>query len=360
MLKFERRLLVVAIGTCLLGAVAAQAQETGNAIGPPQLRDFQLQPKQVIVTQPDPNTRPAQVAPPPPPTATATPPARREPAAPAQARRAPQTAPGQPDQTAPSAATPGPLPPGPAETQPTFDTPLPTETAPPSAAPAPSGGTPWYVYALGFGLLILAGAAFLRRRRRDEEDDTPAATLVAPAAPVAPRADPVPRPWLELDLKTQRASFTETEAVIQFELSIGNTGGSPARNLRIDIKMINAGREQDQEIGAFFKTAGRTVTKLNLPGIGADSTGVIRGEVAMPLEEMRAVKLDGRMLFIPVVAVNALYDYGENRTGHSAKSYVVGRELQETSEKMGAFRVDQGPRIWRTVGQRPHRLAKRV
>jgi hypothetical protein len=27
---------------------------------------------------------------------------------------------------------------------------------------------------------------------------------------------------------------------------------------------------------------------------------------------------------------------------------------------MAAFRVDQGPRIWRTVGQRPHKLAKKV
>ena len=368
MLKFERRLLVVAIGTCLLGAAAAQAQETGNVIGPPQLRDFQLQPKQTIVTQPDPNTRPVQVAPPPPPTATPrTGPVQRTPAPEAQAQRQPQPA---PTQAPPAAAAPGSTQPAPAETQPTFGAPLPTETAPPSAAPAPtaepapSGATPWYVYALGLGLLILAGGAFLRRRRSDQEEEIPAATVAAPAAPPAPRADPVPRPWLELDLKTQRASFTETEAVIQFELSVANTGGSAARNLRIDVKMFNAGREQDQEIGAFFKTAGRTVTKLNLPGIGPDSTGVIRGEVAMPLEEMRAVKLDGRMLFIPVVAVNALYDYGENRTGHSAKSYVVGRELQESADKpadkMGAFRVDQGPRIWRTVGQRPHKLAKRV
>ena len=79
----------------------------------------------------------------------------------------------------------------------------------------------------------------------------------------------------------------------------------------------------------------------------------------MPLAEMRAMKLSDRTLFIPVVAVNALYDWGEERTGQTAKSYVVGRELQEPSEKMGAFRVDLGPRIWRTVGQRPHKLARR-
>ncbi len=120
--------------------------------------------------------------------------------------------------------------------------------------------------------------------------------------------------------------------------------------------------EQDQEIGSFFKTAGRESTKCNLPGIRAGQSGVIRGEVAMSRTDMRAVMLDNRYLFIPVIAVNALYDYGDGRTGQTSKSYVVGRELQagEKSEKMGAFRVDQGPRIWRTVGQRQHKLARRV
>ena len=83
----------------------------------------------------------------------------------------------------------------------------------------------------------------------------------------------------------------------------------------------------------------------------------------MAREEMRAVILDNRYLFIPVIAVNALYDYGDGQTGQTSKSYVVGRELEqegEKGEKMGAFRVDQGPRIWRSVGQRQHKLARRV
>ena len=80
----------------------------------------------------------------------------------------------------------------------------------------------------------------------------------------------------------------------------------------------------------------------------------------MPRDEMRAVVLEDKYLFIPVIAVNALYDWGEGRTGQTSKSYVVGRELEQPSEKMGAFRVDQGPRIWRTIGQRQHKLARRV
>ena len=118
-----------------------------------------------------------------------------------------------------------------------------------------------------------------------------------PRSPPSPRraaAEPVPRPWLELELKAERAHSTDAETLVQFELEIANTGKAPARNLRIDVKMFNAGHEQDKEIGAFFRTAGRESTKCNLPGIAAGTTGVIQGEVGMPRDEMRAVVLDDR------------------------------------------------------------------
>jgi len=80
----------------------------------------------------------------------------------------------------------------------------------------------------------------------------------------------------------------------------------------------------------------------------------------MPRDEMRAVVLENKYLFIPMIAVNALYDWGYGETGQTAKSYVVGRELEQPSEKMGAFRVDLGPRVWRTIGQRQHTMAQRI
>lgn len=189
-----------------------------------------------------------------------------------------------------------------------------------------------------------------------------AARPLAAAAPSAakPRPEPGMRPWLELELKTERAAFTDAEASVNFELEIRNSGKSPAKNLRIDVKLFNGSEQQDKEIGAFFRTAGREMTRLNLPAIAAGQSGVIKGEVGIPRDQMRALRLDDRMLFIPVIAVNALYDCDDGRTGQTSRSYIVGRELQAESERMGAFRIDQGPRIWRTVGQRPHKLARRV
>jgi hypothetical protein len=341
----------------------------------PQLRDFSLQPRQRIVTQPVPiQTQPPTVSAPPP---TATQPRANQPRpAPSPAQRpaaeirrptAPPPVATQPVQVPPTtqpAPVPAPVQNNPAP-QPVSEQPK----AEPKAEPVPvneiGGGFPWYT-AIPAALLALLILAYLRQRRRNRAIHEAAALSEEERATKAvetARPEPQPRPWLELELKAERLASTNAESLVQFELEITNSGPAPARNLRIDVKMFNAGEQQDQEIGAFFRTAGRESTKCSLPGIRAGQTGAIRGEVAMSREDMRAVVLDNRYLFIPVIAVNALYDYGDGQTGQTSKSYVVGRELEqagEKAEKMGAFRVDQGPRVWRTVGQRQHKLARRV
>jgi len=349
------------------------------SINNPQLRDFSLQPRQRIVTQPVPiQTQPPTVSAQPPTAARPNPTQTRSAPAPAQ-RPAPDAR--RPAAPAPTAAQPVQAQPNvpPAAVPVQAPVPAPAANAPqpapepsgaqPKAEPVPvnevGGGFPWY-YGIPIGLLALLVLAYLRQRRRSRaihEATAVAAEERAVKAAETARPEPQPRPWLELELKAERLSSTDNESLVQFELEIKNTGAAPAQNLRIDVKMFNAGEQQDQEIGAFFKTAGRESTKCNLPGIHAGQTGMIRGEVAMARTDMRAVILDNRYLFIPVIAVNALYDYGDGRTGQTSKSYVVGRELEEAgqkSEKMGAFRVDQGPRIWRAVGQRQHKLARRV
>jgi len=363
MTNWGKSLLVAGLGTLLLGAAGARAQDNVSAgaapppatIGPPPVRDFRL-PGRTIVQQP-PATRPpvVEVAPP----------------SPVAGQPAPQRP--RPGPTRPAAETPRPAAPSaaPQQAPPAADLPLPGAPAPVETAPAPEpapaappspadGGFPWYYIAVPAALLaLLAFALFRRRRRVIAQAVEEAAIAEAPAVPAA-KPEPLLRPWLELELKAERAQSTDAEAVVQFVLEIANTGKAPARNLRIDVKMFNAGQEQDKEIGAFFRTAGRESTKCSLPGIAPGTTGAIKGEVAMPREDMRAVVLDNKYLFVPVIAVNALYDWGDGRTGQTSKSYVVGRELEQPSAKMGAFRVDQGPRIWRTIGQRQHKLARRV
>jgi len=358
----RRGSLLAAFGAAsLCAAFAAHAQD--NSVGPAQLKDFQLRGQTVTPAQPQPATAPVTVAPPPP---AAAQPTQRQPSPAATPR-----------QQAPAAQAPAPvaIPPGaaPAQSAPAVESPPPVADAPPSTAPASTreetGGLPWPYIGLGAAALALLAFAFLRgrRRRRYEAEEAEAAPIAPVREPLpltarekAVRPEPVPRPWLELDLKAERAQATMTETVVLFELEIRNTGKAAASNLRIDVKMFNAGKQQDKEIGAFFRVAGRESTKCQLPGIAAGTTGVIHGQVTMQREDMKAVRLDEKLLFVPVIAVNALYDWGEGETGQTSRSWVVGRELEQTSEKMGAFRVDLGPRVWRTVGQRQHKLARQV
>jgi hypothetical protein len=374
MKTFGTRLSIVVIGALLLAAGAADAQAQGNTaapanspastpvIGPPQLRDFSLQPRERIVTQPAPP--PVQAPTINAPSPVTTPPQRQPAARPAPGSARPAAAPPvRSDAGAPRSATPQPPLPAATEAAPTTQ-PAPAAPAAKGApAPAPEASAfPW-LYAIPAALLALLALAFIRRRRRSKEIAEVVESVVpevSARAAVGARPEPVPRPWLELELKAERLASTDAESTVQFELEIINNGAAPASNLRIDVKMFNAGQEQDKEIGAFFRTAGRESTKCNLPGIRPGTTGVIKGEVHMAREDMRAVVLENKYLFIPVIAVNILYDWGDGRTGQTSKSYVVGRELEQPSEKMGAFRVDQGPRIWRTVGQRQHKLARRV
>jgi hypothetical protein len=355
------------------GALSAQT----NTLGPPQLKDFQLEGER----RPAPSPPPAQEQPAPQPAppseqprAARPAPAEARPAAPAApARRSPEAertrapaerpaprstpAPTIPAQPQDIFTVPG-APPA-AEPFPQAAPPPAAESAPAPATAAPETGTSFWLYLIPLALLALGGAYALRRRRSAGGEAGTDETVPVAVAP-APRPQPVPRPWLELEFKAAKAASTEVEATIDFALVIQNTGKGEARNIRVNARLFNAGAEQDKEIGAFFRTRGKGRRTHVFPELPAGEDALIEGSVAMPRAEMRALKVQEQLLFIPVIAVNVVYDWAEDRTGQTSKSYVIGRELGPEAEKMGAFRLDLGPRVYRTVGQRQHSLARRV
>ncbi|HEX8643010.1 MAG TPA: hypothetical protein VF702_03760 [Allosphingosinicella sp.] len=373
MLKCRRRLEVAVLTGLTLAATGAPAlaQESGNTLGPPQLKDFRLPgerraaPRQQPVA-PTPAPTPPPAAQRPPSGQQPAPRAGERPAAPPPAPAQPAPRAGDPERDAPPQMPSQPqdvfqLPEAPAAETPKAPAPQPAANPPPPADGG-EGGTPFYYYLLPAALLVALGALLLLRRRRGSatRDEAMAAAALLDNPPPPPRPEPVARPWLELELTAERAASTDAEASVDFEMIIRNTGKSAARNIRINARMFNAGREQDKEIGAFFKTKGEGRKTHVIGELPAGERGLVQGTVSMPREEMRALQVNDQLLFIPVVGVNLVYDWGEGRTGQTSKSYVIGRELGEQSDKMGAFRLDLGPRIYRTVGQRQHNLAKRV
>jgi hypothetical protein len=151
-----------------------------------------------------------------------------------------------------------------------------------------------------------------------------------------------------------------TDASVQYELVVRNKGNAPAHNVRIEARMFNASSNQEQEIGAFYAEPVRERTPPSIASIPARGEIQLRSAVSMPKDEVREITVQGRRLFIPMVAFNVIYDWGNGRSGQTSTSYLVGREPDKASDKMGAFRLDLGPRLYRSVAQRQTSMARIV
>jgi LPXTG-motif cell wall-anchored protein len=347
-------------------AMAALFALVASSTAPVFAQDISLTtPPPVVIDAPPPTVSappPVMVAPVP---AVPTPAARPAPAAP-EARAAPATtrsatrsvtrtrtaAPAR-ARPAPVAAAPAPAP-VPVSAPPSAPAAIPPlPVAPAATAPIQAAGPvaqpnalaaywPWLAAA---GLLLLGALALvaLRRRRRAEEEvyyDEPvyetapepayaapvaaagvdevavsepdSADLAALAASSEPVAD---RPWLEFLMRPVRAGTSGDEAVVEYELTVGNTGSAPARDVRVSTWMVAAGEGSEMERSLIEPPAGATYSDLSIaPGDGAR----VEGAIALPREGLGDSVL-------PVVVADARYTLPDGGEGRTHASFAVGR-----------------------------------
>lgn len=363
-------------------SVSATAQDGNSSIGAPQLRDFQIEPKQRIVTQPEPPARPAATQPTERAPAATTPTTRpgaaeQRPAATPRTVQAPtapaQAAPSSSPSPAPSATAPAaPVSAGdPGAAQPTplpEPAPLPAPQAAPGESADPlSDGPPLWLFFLAFVAVGVAGYGYWLKRQAAGRRAlalaaaAPAAPVVeTPRVPAGPRPDPVPRPWLDIALVPEKARVDLEQSVIEFELTVRNNGGSVARDVKLQARFFCSTDKQDQELAAYFKAKPGDYKTLSMPDIPAGREIVMKGSVDITRDRISVLKIEDKLLFVPVIGVNAFYAWGTSRSGQTSKSFVIGRRPDNDNEKMGPFRLDLGARVYRTIGQRPHKVDKRV
>ena len=384
---------------------AEPATNDSSTVGPRELEDFSIN---GTVTQPAPQ-RPAPTPPatrPQPPTQT--PPTATQPAA-GPARTV--TADDEPDRSAPAERT--------ARTAPSGDSQPLRQTAPSSSVtvalpgldssgeasasvePAPipdlpSGDGfllwPWLLAALaaaGGGLYYyrtrlqpsLAGGAETRAFEAPAPAPAPPrpATKPAPVAPrqAAPRHDPTPktpaapvpaaaedpfkgfvstrlRPWIELGFDASRCTVENDKVTIDFEIEMINSGNAPARGVLVEARLVNAGPAQDSEIGQFFAHPVGQGERIDT--IAPLKNVRIKSRIVTPLSNVQVLEVAGRKVFVPLIAFNILYGWSRG-TGQTSASYLVGRDTK--SDKMAPFRLDLGPRLFRSLGQTPLPIAVR-
>jgi hypothetical protein len=227
---------------------------------------------------------------------------------------------------------------------------------------------PWLLAALALG----AGGAFLFWRNRSRHAFAGGPQIDAFAAPEpAPQPRPAParkpaakapepespaipgivstrlRPWIDIGFKPLRCVLDKEKVTVDFELELFNSGSAPARAVLVEGTLFNAGPNQDQEIAAFFANpVGEGERIVAIPPL---QRVAVRTQVSAPCSQLQAYELGGHEVFVPLIAFNALYRWGSGE-GQTSASYLLGRDTK--GEKMGPFRLDLGPRIFRAVAAR--------
>jgi hypothetical protein len=391
-------LLAGAIAIAPLQALAQEAAPSGNtpaadAVGPRELQNFSLS---GTITRPSEQPVPVQAAPQKRPPRTQAQSASPAPATTEAASVRPSSSPSRPKRTETASADLAPAPRPERVAEPTRASPsssisvaLPkvdggsTAAAPsstPASAPvfapdpAPAGTLapehkfpilPWLLAAIALG----AGGAFLFWRKHSGREalagGPPIDLFVAPEPAPAPAPRPTPpppapptadapappipgivstrlRPWVDIGFQPIRCVLEDQRVVVEFDIELFNSGSAPARAVLVEAILINAGPSQDSEIERFFSNpVGQGERIVAIPPLKRVS---LRTQVIAPREQIQAYELGGRQVFVPLIAFNTLYRWSGGE-GQTSASYLLGRDTK--AERMGPFRLDLGPRIFR-------------
>lgn len=155
-------------------------------------------------------------------------------------------------------------------------------------------------------------------------------------------AAPVGRARLEIELRLKRAGTNLLSAAVEYEIVIGNAGDVAATGAYLGIHLLTAGPAQDDWIRGWFA---QPIEKPVAPpfDLPPGATAALDGMAMMPKEAVAVMKVEGKALFVPVVAINLLYEW-DGGTGQTAASWVVGIDRGE-DVRMAPFRLDGPPRM---------------
>lgn len=237
----------------------------------------------------------------------------------------------------------------------------PIPARPSSSAPGTGG-----VYANVRAPAPDAGGVFARTVSSPPAAPPVATPLPLPAAPSdgvfasmrAARPDGIVattlRPAISFEVKPIRVQTdAKRGAAVLFDVVIINNGSAPARDVLVEAQLINAGPRQDEEIAAFFQAPDGSGDRL--PVIAPMARVSLKIQLSIAGDAMKPIEVEGRQLFVPLVAFNALYRWsgGEEQT---SASFLVGRGGggDGGDGKMAPFRLDQGIKSWSKLDSRLH------
>jgi hypothetical protein len=221
---------------------------------------------------------------------------------------------------------------------------------------------------------VAAGAAALAADRREhretlstpmgdvvrpEEFETETAVAIAedvsvaepdPAdveALAASSTAPEGRPWLEFLMRPIRAGTSDDAAVVEYELTVGNTGSAPARDVRIATFMFPAGSSEMERM--LIEPPKDSAAEHGT--IGAGEATRVEGQIALPRDAI------ADQTVLPVVVADARYTLPDGTEGRTRASFEVGIP---TGHGLDPFPVDRISGLLESVEARLHGEPERV
>jgi hypothetical protein len=134
----------------------------------------------------------------------------------------------------------------------------------------------------------------------------------------------------------------------EFDIEVYNSGSGPARDTRIEASLFNAGPNQEQGIAAFMASPAMEAQPLG--PIGPLQRVVFRLSLEAQRSSIEQFEVNGRRLFVPVLAFNATYHWSGG-IGQTSGSALIG--LETGAEKLAPLRADLGTRAVTGLGARP-------
>lgn len=162
------------------------------------------------------------------------------------------------------------------------------------------------------------------------------------------------RPWVELDLSLSDILFAEEEAVLRFRIAVTNSGTAAARDIVVEALALNAGEQQAQELATFFERA--AASDRGLAELARGAATELSHEVRLPRSAIREYEVQGRRVFVPILAFNATYRWGSG-LGRTSCAFLLGHE-RGGSDRLAPLAVPAGTS--RLVGIGVRRLEETV
>jgi hypothetical protein len=146
-------------------------------------------------------------------------------------------------------------------------------------------------------------------------------------------------------------------ATINYSLTLHNRGSRSAEDILIRTLISNADTSQQATLQQFF--AGATgLPAHSAVSIAPGESQTLTGELRLLPDQIAPVQMGDRALLIPLVAFDAQYRWADDASGsptgagRTGRAFIVGQEKSPPADRLAPFRVDQGPRQFRTPGSR--------